>query len=150
VDPVPSSVLRADRIGPAANGFGIARQSSYHLKLTRFLRASCDGFQPAGQHSSAGQKSAPVFYPDTTINYEVGVKSEFSSARAAERCRFDIEWHHIQLLQQFGSCCTAFGNVECWSKGVELSATYNPFQLSRWLANGAYTSFLTTAHWWWD
>jgi outer membrane receptor protein involved in Fe transport len=136
--------------GPATNRvWNWLVNPSYHLNTDTLLYVRvATGFQPGGANIVLpGEKVPPVFYPDTTINYEVGVKSEFLERRALLNVAvFDIEWHHIQLLQQYGSF-TAFGNAgNARSKGVELSATYIPISNLTLAASGAYTeAFLTTA-----
>jgi outer membrane receptor protein involved in Fe transport len=90
---------------------------SYHLTKDTLLYARiATGFQPGGANIVfPGQNFPATFGPDTTTNYEIGVKSALFDHRVQiDFDGFDVEWKNIQLLQTFtdaaGSEFQGYGN----------------------------------------
>lgn len=126
---------------------------SYQIKKDTLLYARiATGFQPGGSNIVfPGQTLPPTFSPDTTTNYEVGVKSTFRNRLQIDFDVFDIEWQHIILLETFidpinGAELSGNGNgSNARSRGAELAAKVIPIRGLSIGVNGAYTDARLTA-----
>jgi outer membrane receptor protein involved in Fe transport len=79
------------------------------------------------------------FRPDTTTNYELGVKSELLNRRLSlELTGFLIDWHDIQLLSEIDDYGVNINGSRARSEGFEFNATAQPLPGLRLSANGAY------------
>jgi len=126
---------------------------SYRLTNDTLLYSRiATGFQPGGTNALLPGVVVPATYrPDTTTNYEVGVKSSLLSHHLQiDADIYDIEWNNIVLLQTFtdssGSEFTGFGNGgTARSRGAELTMTMIPIRGLTVGLNGAYTNAYLTA-----
>ncbi len=93
------------------------------------------GYRPGGPNTSG-----PTFAPDTTWNYEAGVKtSALGGKLTGSAALFYIDWSNIQL-NFFNGTNTITGNAgDAKSEGVELEANYTPLQGLVLGGNFAYT-----------
>ncbi|WP_404712992.1 TonB-dependent receptor [Sphingomonas sp. MMS24-J13] len=109
--------------------------------LTIYARIA-RGYQPGGPNAlpPAAPNAVPrEFAPSTTLNYEVGVKSELiDRLLSIELTGFWIDWKDIQLLADVGGFGVNTNGGKARSKGVELSATLTPLAGLSLAANGAY------------
>lgn len=109
---------------------------------TRVYARVAKGYRPGGPNVVSPLAPAAVpreFGPDTTTNYEIGVKSQTSDhVLSFELTGFLIDWKDIQLLanvQNFG-VNTNGGSAK--SKGVEFNVAVNPSRYLSFYANGSY------------
>jgi outer membrane receptor protein involved in Fe transport len=115
---------------PPASGHKVTYSvsSQYHLTADAMAYARvATGYRPGGDNGETpGAEVPPTYGPDTTINYEVGVKSELLARRLLVNTSvFYIDWKNIQLevigpLESFYYSNAA----QASSKGVELSSSY--------------------------
>jgi outer membrane receptor protein involved in Fe transport len=86
------------------------------------------------------------FGPDTTINYELGLKTQSADHRfSLEVTAFLINWKQIQVLAQVEGFGVNANGGSARSKGVELTAGFNPTTELSLYANGSYVdSYLTS------
>jgi len=93
------------------------------------------GYRPGGPNTSG-----PSFEPDTTWNYEVGVKSSALGGKlTGSAALFYIDWSNVQL-NFFNGTNTITGNAgDAKSEGVELEANYTPLRGLVLGGNFAYT-----------
>jgi iron complex outermembrane recepter protein len=131
-----------------------AKDSSFTYLVTPRLKISPDlmvyarvasGYRPGGTNFFCGQPGVPCeFEPDTTTNYEIGVKGILlDRALTLEASVYYIDWKDVQTNDQtsFGlgsiSFTSSAGNAK--SEGVELSLEARPLDgltLSGWVAYG--------------
>ncbi len=79
------------------------------------------------------------FGPDTTTNYEIGVKTDLLDRKLSlEVTGFYIDWNNIQLLGSVGGTGVNINAGSARSKGIEASATARPIKGLSLSANGAY------------
>ncbi len=90
------------------------------------------GFRPGGPNSTASVFGLPVSYrPDTTRNYEVGVKgSALDNRLFVDASLYYIDWRSIQLsLVDPTNGLTYYANgSDAKSQGIELSLTAKPWR----------------------
>lgn len=93
------------------------------------------GYRPGGPNTTGGS-----FEPDTTWNYEAGLKATDVDGRwTADIAAFWIDWSNIQL-NFFNGTNTVIGNAgDATSKGVEFEGTLTPVTGLTFAANLAYT-----------
>lgn len=93
------------------------------------------GYRPGGPNTVGGN-----FEPDTTWNYETGLKLTGLDGRlTADIAAFWIDWSNIQL-NFFNGTNTIIGNAgDATSKGVEFEGTLTPVTGLTFAANLAYT-----------
>ncbi len=85
------------------------------------------------------------FSPDTTTNYEIGVKSELiPHLLSVELTGFYIDWKKIQLLGAVEGFGVNINGGKARSKGVEFSGTLTPTKGLTFSANGAYVDAYLT------
>lgn len=97
------------------------------------------GYRPGGANTAAGVP--PVFKPDKTTSYEVGVKSDLLDQRVHfNLTAFYIDWTNIQLTDRLPSQIPFTGNAgAATSQGIELSSGYRLTEQLRLGAVAAYT-----------
>jgi iron complex outermembrane recepter protein len=116
---------------------------------TRVYARVAKGYRPGGPNAVSPLASTAVprtFGPDTTTNYEIGVKSESADHRFAfELTGFLIDWKDIQLLAQVDNLGVNTNGGSARSKGVEFNFSARPIPHLSLYANGAYVdAYLTT------
>jgi outer membrane receptor protein involved in Fe transport len=115
---------------------------------TRLYARVAKGYRPGGPNAVSPLAPAGVprqFAPDTTTNYEVGIKTEtddhlFSLDLAA----FLIDWKNIQLLAQVEGFGVNTNGADARSKGVEFTAGFNPSRFLSLYATGSYVDAYLT------
>ena len=110
--------------------------ASWHFKPDSMLYArAARGYRPGGPNPTG-----IAFQPDTTWNYETGVKTtQLDGNLTADVAVFYIDWSNIQL-NFFNGTNTIIGNAgDAVSKGVEFEGTYSPMTGLTFAANLDYT-----------
>ena len=115
--------------------------------LTIYARVA-KGYRPGGPNVLPPLAPADVphqFGPDTTTNYEVGIKSDLlDHTLSLELTGFYIDWRKIQLLTSVENFGVNINGGKARSKGVEFSATLTPVKGLTLGANGAYVDAYLT------
>ena len=121
------------------------------LKLgsnTRIYARIGKGYRPGGPNavSPLAPEGVPrQFGPDTTINYEIGVKTQTHDGRlSAEISAFLVNWKNIQLLAQVEGFGVNTNGGSARSKGVEATIDFRPVRNLTLYANGAYVDAYLT------
>ncbi len=79
------------------------------------------------------------FGPDTTTNYEVGIKTHTDdNLFSLDLSAFRIDWKNIQLLVQIGQFGVNMNGASARSSGVEFTAGLHPSRDLSFFANGSY------------
>jgi outer membrane receptor protein involved in Fe transport len=122
--------------------------SRYHFTddVLAYIRIA-SGFRPGGPELPVpGQPaSVPLTYgPDSTLNYEIGLKSEFFDKRLSfELTGFYIDWKNIQIPVEIITANGDFGVTgnggTAVSEGAEFSLRWRPITGLRFAFAGAYT-----------
>ncbi|HEY3813588.1 MAG TPA: TonB-dependent receptor [Caulobacteraceae bacterium] len=99
------------------------------------------GYRPGGPNLTG-----PSFNPDTTWNYELGLKTtKLDGKLTADLALFYIDWRDIQL-NFFNGTFVSIGNAgNARSDGLEFEGTYTPIPGLVFAANGAYTDAKITS-----
>ena len=109
--------------------------------LTIYARVA-RGYRPGGPNvlpPSAPNDVPRQFGPDTTTDYEVGIKTELLDRKLSlELTGFYTRWKNIQLLASIGGFGVNTNGGKASSKGVELSVSARPVPGLTLAANGAY------------
>ena len=108
---------------------------------TRIYARVAKGYRPGGPNALSPDAPDYLrhFAPDTTTNYEVGVKTQTSDhLLSLELTGFVIDWKNIQLLAQVGGFGVNANGGKAVSKGVEFTAGLNPAPGLSLYANGSY------------
>jgi iron complex outermembrane recepter protein len=99
------------------------------------------GYRPGGPNEQGSAILVPRFYnPDTTVNYEIGVKSEVLDHRLLlDASVYYIRWHDIQLqlINPLNGLFYYANGSEAKSQGLELSAQAKPLtglSITGWIA----------------
>lgn len=115
---------------------------------TRIYARVAKGYRPGGPNavSPLAPEGVPrQFGPDTTTNYEVGVKTETPDHRLAlEVTAFLIDWKDIQLLAQVENFGVNTNGGSARSKGIEFNVAARPIPELSLFANGAYVDAYLT------
>ena len=116
---------------------------------TRIYARIAKGYRPGGPNAVSPLAADAVprqFGPDTTINYEAGIKTETDDhLLSLEATAFRIDWEKIQLLVQVAGLGVNANGDSARSQGVELTAGLNPSRYLSFYANGAYVDAHLTA-----
>jgi outer membrane receptor protein involved in Fe transport len=116
---------------------------------TRIYARVAKGYRPGGPNAVSPLAPAGVprtFGPDTTTNYEVGVKSETADHRLAfEVTAFLIDWKDVQLLAQVENFGVNTNGGSARSKGIEFNVSARPVRDLSLYANGAYVDAYLTS-----
>ena len=96
------------------------------------------GYQPGGPNTF-GEVGVPQSYsPDTTRNYELGVKGDFlDHTLSVDASVYYIQWRDIQISLQNGVISYTGNGSGAKSEGVELSVTSRPLTglaISSWVS----------------
>jgi len=119
--------------------------------LTIYARVA-KGYRPGGPNvlppltATSGPDAVPhQFGPDTTTNYEIGIKSELLDHKLSlELTGFYIDWRKIQLLTSVNDFGVNINGGKARSKGIEASASLTPVKGLTLAANGAYVDAYLT------
>jgi outer membrane receptor protein involved in Fe transport len=131
--------------------YSVAPSFKPNANLTIYARVA-KGYRPGGPNvlppltPTSGPDAVPhQFGPDTTTNYEIGVKSDlFDHMLSLELTGFYIDWRKIQLLTTVNDFGVNVNGGKARSKGVEFSATLTPIKGLTLGANGAYVDAYLT------
>jgi len=111
---------------------------------TRIYARVAKGYRPGGPNAVSPLAPAGVprqFGPDTTTNYEIGLKTQTDDhLLSLEVTGFLIDWKDIQLLAQIDGFGVNANGGAARSKGIELTAGLNPTRNLSFFANGSYVS----------
>jgi outer membrane receptor protein involved in Fe transport len=111
---------------------------------TRIYARVAKGYRPGGPNAVSPLASDAVprtFGPDTTTNYEVGVKTETDDhLLSLEVAAFIIDWKDIQLLAQIDNLGVNVNGGAARSKGLEITAGLNPSRYLSLYATGSYVN----------
>jgi iron complex outermembrane receptor protein len=109
---------------------------------TRIYARIAKGYRPGGPNavSPLAPEGVPrEFGPDTTTNYEIGVKTETPDGLLTlEASAFLIDWKDVQLLAQIEGFGVNTNGGSARSKGVEFTASVNPNRNLSLYASGSY------------
>jgi iron complex outermembrane recepter protein len=145
-------------IGPVPNVINASsRDSSFTYLVTPQYRWSdtlmtyariATGYRPGGPNTLVtGVNVPPTYQPDTTRNYELGIKSELFDRRATiDAAVFYVGWNHIQLEILNVATGTVYnGNAgTAKSQGAEVSAAVRPTEGLTIEASASYTDAVLT------
>ena len=115
---------------------------------TRIYARVAKGYRPGGPNalSPGAPDYLRHFNPDTTINYELGLKTETSDhLLSLELTGFLIDWKNIQLLAQIAGFGINANGSKARSQGIEFTAGLNPTRGLSLYANGSYVDAHLTA-----
>jgi iron complex outermembrane recepter protein len=111
---------------------------------TRLYARVAKGYRPGGPNavSPLAPEGVPRhFAPDTTTNYEVGLKTETDDhLLSLEVSAFLIDWKDIQLLAQVEGLGVNTNGGAARSKGIEFTAGLNPSRFLSLYASGSYVN----------
>ena len=100
------------------------------------------GYRPGGPNvlpPAAPDEAPRTFAPDTTTNYEAGLKTELYARRLSlELTVFQTDWDDIQLLAAIAGFGVNTNGGSARSRGVEFSAVARPTDTLTFSANGAF------------
>ena len=122
----------------------------YHLNAdTMIYGRIASGFRPGGPNllpvnAPAGTPS--TYKSDSTINYELGVKSTLLDGRLQlDVAAFYIDWTRIQIIERVNNVGVTGNGSSARSEGVEWNTTWTPIEGLSLSFNGAYTDAVLTA-----
>jgi outer membrane receptor protein involved in Fe transport len=100
------------------------------------------GYRPGGPNAVSPLAPGAVprqFGPDTTTNYELGLKTQTPDHLLSfEVTAFRIDWKDVQLLAQIEGLGVNTNGGSARSTGVEFTAGANPSRFLSFYANGSY------------
>ncbi|MDY6922377.1 MAG: TonB-dependent receptor [Pseudomonadota bacterium] len=109
---------------------------------TTFYARVARGYRPGGPNvlPPAAPATVPrLFDPDTTTNYELGVKAEFDERRLTlDVTAFHTDWDDIQLFTAIDGFGVNANGGSARSRGVEVSVVGRPTDDLTLSANGAW------------
>ena len=115
---------------------------------TRIYARIAKGYRPGGPNAVSPLAPDGVprhFDPDTTISYELGLKTQTSDRLlTAEVTAFLIDWKDIQLLVQVEGLGVNTNGPSARSKGFEFNFGLNPLRGLSIYANGSYVDAYLT------
>ena len=120
--------------------------SSYHLTPDQMIYARvATGYRPGGANKVVPD-APPTFGPDTTTNYELGVKSEWLDRRLLfNLTEFYIDWKDTQVTGVTPLDLTYISNAgAAISKGTELTTSVTPLHGLNLGLNVSYTDAYLT------
>ena len=136
----PAQALNVKYDDSNANYLATARWRPTRQVSTYFRFAT--GYRPGGpQNNPAPPVGAPTTVdPDTTKNYEAGVKTEFFNNRLNVNASvYRIDWDKIQLNALFNGVALQSNGGRARVEGVELEGAAKPYSSLTLGANLAYT-----------
>lgn len=108
---------------------------------TRIYARLAKGYRPGGPNalSPGAPNELRTFGPDTTTNYELGLKTQTPNhLLSLEVTGFLIDWKKIQLLAQIQGFGINANGGSARSKGVEFTLGLNPTNSLSLYANGSW------------
>ncbi len=106
--------------------------------LDAYLRFAT-GYRPGGPQLTTGPGITPSYLPDTTKNYEVGLKGRWLGGRlTANAALYDIRWNRIQLTQIVDGLSELGNGGMATSRGAELDVAFSPFRALTAQLSGSY------------
>ncbi len=120
--------------------------TSYHFSTDQMIYARiATGYRPGGANQIAPD-APPTFGPDTTTNYEIGVKTEWLDRRLLlNLTEFYIDWKNTQITAVTPLQLTYISNAgAATSKGTELTMMLMPLPHLKLGFNVAYTDAYLT------
>ena len=109
---------------------------------TRLYARVAKGYRPGGPNAVSPLAPDDVprhFQPDTTTNYEIGVKTRTKdNLFSLDVSAFRIDWDNIQLLVQVSGFGVNGNGPSARSTGVEFTAGVNPSRELSLFLNGSY------------
>jgi len=146
---VADPVHRAGKSSDNAFTYSVAPTFKLNAN-TRIYARIAKGYRPGGPNAvsaDADPNEVPFqFAPDTTINYEVGIKTRTEdNLLSFDASVFRIDWKKIQLLVQIGQFGVNINGASARSSGVELTAGLHPSPGLSFFANGSYVDAHLTA-----
>ena len=124
---------------------------SYNLNTDNMVYVRvASGFRPGGptgvSASNLIQGAPETYAPDKLTNYELGYKAIFPQAQMTlDLSAFDIEWKHIQLLQNVSGFVVTANGSDARSTGMELAWMWRPITGLNLSATADYThAYLTS------
>ena len=140
----------ASYIGNSSDGvftYSVAPAFHPNTDTTIYARVA-KGYRPGGPNVIPALAPGNVprqFGPDTTVNYEIGIKSELiHRLLSVELTGFYIDWNKIQLLEAVSGFGVNVNGGKARSKGVEFSGSLTPATGLTLSANGAYVDAYLT------
>jgi len=127
--------------------YSVAPQFKPNRNTTLYARLA-KGYRPGGPNavSPDAPNAVPrLFGPDTTTNFEVGLKTQTADhLLSLELTAFQADWRDIQLLVQIGQFGVNTNGDGARSKGVEFTAGANPSRFLSLYASGSYVDAYLT------
>jgi outer membrane receptor protein involved in Fe transport len=121
--------------------YSIAPQFKPNADTMIYARVA-KGYRPGGPNAVSPLASEAVprqFGPDTTTNYELGLKTQTPDRLLSlEVTAFRIDWKDVQLLAQIEGLGVNTNGGTARSTGVEFTASANPSRFVSLYANGSY------------
>jgi outer membrane receptor protein involved in Fe transport len=109
---------------------------------TRIYARVAKGYRPGGPNAVSPLAPNDVpreFGPDTTTNYEVGLKTRSEdNLFSLDVSAFRIDWSNIQLLVQVAGFGVNANGPSARSSGVEFTGAVNPTRNLSFFLNGSY------------
>jgi outer membrane receptor protein involved in Fe transport len=138
----------ADRSSEDVFNYSVAPR--WHLNDSTMLYARfSNGFRPGGPNvlPPAAPAATPRTYgPDSTVNYEAGVKTSLFEGRLSlDVAGFLIDWKNIQLIEVVDMFGVNGNGGTARSDGVEWDATLVPIKGLTFSLTGAYTDAVLTS-----
>ncbi|HKU91874.1 MAG TPA: TonB-dependent receptor [Sphingomicrobium sp.] len=139
---VAEPIHRAGKSSDSAFTYSVAPTFKLNAN-TRIYARVAKGYRPGGPNAvsaDADPNEVPFqFAPDTTINYEAGIKtSTEDNLLSLDASVFRIDWKKIQLLVQIGQFGVNINGASARSSGVEVTAGLHPSPGLSFFANGSY------------
>ncbi|WP_051531625.1 TonB-dependent receptor [Sphingomonas sp. URHD0057] len=127
--------------------YSVAPQFKPNRNTTIYARVA-KGYRPGGPNAVSPLAPDAVpreFGPDSTTNYEVGVKTQTADhLLSLEVTAFQIDWKDVQLLVQIAGIGVNANGDGARSKGIEFTAGANPSRFLSLYANGSYVDAYLT------
>lgn len=111
-------------------------------RATMIYARVAEGFAPGGPNDAfAGTALAGSYESSSTVNYEIGWKSQFFGNRVtADLAAFDIDWKRIQLTAVVDGFAGIVNGGSARSDGFEWEFMYSPSKQLTLRLNGEYTN----------
>jgi iron complex outermembrane recepter protein len=136
-----------DRLDSSENSVTWSAAPRWHIDPDDMLYARIStGYRPGGPNfPTSTLPTPPSFRPDSTYNYELGLKSTLPVANLQlDVALFDIEWKDIQIISLINTPAGPVGingnSGRAHSRGVEWDLTWHPLGQLTLEALGSYTN----------
>jgi outer membrane receptor protein involved in Fe transport len=144
---LPAATSVSGKSSDSVFTYSVAPQYKPNRNTTIYARVA-KGYRPGGPNALSPDAPDAVprqFGPDTTINYELGLKTQTADhVLSLEVTAFLTDWKNIQLLVQLGQFGVNTNGDGARSKGVEFTAGLNPNRFLSLYANGSYVDAYLT------